>query len=339
MSPVISAVMSAETVYRMALRSYPLRWRQERAEEVLGVLMAAPDPTRGTLRESLSLVRHGLQERLSRSRRPGVWRSSTAAAAMAAATALAVTGVHGLVSLAGDAAYQAASGHIGGLYLDPLLAVFGLWLLTFVLLVVRRGRSAALAAWAAAAIYVGAVALTWAPYDDPAGDPMAGLEFAWDRLALFVPTLLLALLLLRPGTAARARDAVGGRVVATAFGVGTGAALLDVVGGISGAWPAVLALVVTLGSFALRGVSVRATVPVVLGFVYVPLGGLADGSGSRLPNTPVDLGLTLVLLPVLGFTSALLAIRLSDACALRGALAQLLDRAATGLPSDPPTTD
>lgn len=325
--------MDAERVYRLALTAYPAPWRAQREDEVLGVLLAA-HPDRAGIGETMSLVRQGLVERLSQSRRPGVWKVSAAAAAMATSTALAAVAVHDLAALAGDTVYLATQG-ADGVYLDPLLPVDVLWLVSFALLVTRRSRSAVAASCAAAAAFVAAVALSWTPVEGPSG-PLTGLEILWERLALLAPSLLLSVLLVAPGVARGARRAVSGRAIAWAFGVGAAAGALDVVSGISSAWPPILVLVVLLGSFALRGLSPRAAVLVLLGFVYVPLGGLTDGSGSRLPQHPVSLGLTLLLLPLLGGLAALLVIRLVDGPGTRRALAAQLDRAARSLRNDPP---
>ena len=326
----------AERAYRLALAAYPSSWRRQRSEEMLGVLLARDSSSasaRASWRELASLVRHGLAARVADGRRPGVWQVSSAAAAMVVSTTLAAIAVHELLDL-GLQALLFGGGSQGSAYLDPLLPASLLWLVTFAALVVRRGRIATVGSLASVVAY-GVVAAngtyTMPPPEDTA---LVTLGVAWDHLALLVPTVLVALLLLRPGHGRSALDAVGAGPVRLAFASGAAAGLLDVVGGISDAWPPLLVLGVLLGAMLLQGGQARAALLVALAFAYVPLSALTDGSGSRLPHDAVALGVTLALLPAVGALAVLAMVRLQVGVGsprLKEFLAGTLERTAATL--------
>jgi hypothetical protein len=311
-----------ERWYRRLMLAYPGPYRRRFGDEMLAVLMEAGEDAAGhraRMGESWSLLRHGLAMRLGLRERPGVWSRPSAAGAAVLATMVAVLGVQNLIqsgvgSLASTDAGSSAT---------SVLAVAVLSLLCFGLLVLRRPILAAFSAWAVASVGIwqsrtlfGDLSRWGGPGPD-AG--LAGMEEAANavvqaqQLALLVPAIVLAVLLSRPGVGARAVEVVGHSTVARALIGGLLlAAWADQVG-MSQIWAPILSAALMVAALVRASVLMRSGLLVAFAFGYLLLAGLADGSGSRLPDPGPLLLICLGTLPVAVFVAGVLAINRVDA--------------------------
>ena len=150
--------MSPERRYRLLLRSYPRSYRAVRAEEMLDVLLAA-EGRRGAwsgLSEAVSLVGHGLAQRL---RGPVVGPAVSPSVGLAGVSLLCLLAVlgaqqlvtSGLRGLGLDGSPD--EWRLGVLWVDPRWPVHALWVVTALALLVGRHRAAVGSARAAAALH------------------------------------------------------------------------------------------------------------------------------------------------------------------------------------------
>lgn len=145
--------MSAESRYRLLLHAYPATDRQERGDEMLGVLLAAEE-RRGrwsALPEAASLVGHGLAARLRQVGAPRV-PASVGVAGVGLALLLAVLGAAQLSQMALRG--LALDGYprewmTWRVWVDPRWPVHVAWLATGAALLLRRNLPAVLLAWVA----------------------------------------------------------------------------------------------------------------------------------------------------------------------------------------------
>ncbi|GAA5036260.1 hypothetical protein [Actinopolymorpha pittospori] len=299
--------MEIERFYRSVLLSYPASYRAERGEEMLAVLMeTAPAGGRPSVGEALSLIRHGLALRLTgRSRPVGSWRRPAAAGVVCLSSLLAVFAMVAASALSGSVVRSGFHGD--EVYLDPLWPTYLLWLGTFAFVMCRRGVPAAVLSWAAVGTHLAALLGYWPAGGRLPSDPVTRFE----DLAFFVPGLVLALLLLVPGRVRRGLELVPHRMALLAVLAGTVPAVGDgLIGlGISQTWATLAAMVVLLAALLRARVLLRAGLIVAFAFSYFLLIGLADGSGSRLPDGPVALPLTLGVLPLAGLVVLVALVR------------------------------
>ena len=108
--------------------------------------------------------------------------------------------------------------------------------------------------------------------------------------------------------------------------------------GISQIWAPAFALVVLVVALARARVLLRAGLIVAFALSYFLLVGLADGSGSRLPDGPVVLALTLAAIPLASAAVAVLLIRHVESYGLlRRAWVFLLEALVRAARGDDPT--
>lgn len=196
--------MSVESRYRLLLRAYPSAYRIERAEEMLGVLLAT-QPRRGarsTAAEAMSLVGHGLVQRLRLVRNAGGVSTSWCLAGLSLVMLLMVLGAQqlvasGLRALGLDGTPEAWGMQV--LWVDPRWPVHAAWVLTGLALLVgcRAGLIVALA-WGAAGLHLWEVASIASggtvPWPGDAGPHWVALlgptEVGWLLLSLAAAALL-----------------------------------------------------------------------------------------------------------------------------------------------------
>ena len=110
--------------------------------------------------------------------------------------------------------------------------------------------------------------------------------------------------------------------------------------GISQVWAPMFALLVLVIALARAGLLLRAGLIIGFAFSYFLLIGLADGSGSRLPDGRVALLVTLALIPLAAATLAVFLVRHIEAHGIvRRAYVRALDallRSARGTTPDEP---
>ncbi len=281
--------MSAEQFYATVLKAYPAWYRRERYDEMLGVLMTAE--TRPSGSETASLLVHGLALRFFGRRTPGVWRRPTAAATVLLACVVGVMGSQ----IALPALLHRDE------YVDSLWPVAAVWCLTLALVLLRQGWAALVSAWSAVTLAVVVLA----------GSSDAGLSQSYDLLegyqsvVFMAPSIVLALLLSGPGRVREGIDLLGYRMIGVVLGA---VVVVKLFGGSAQALP-LTAAVVSLLALYRHGLIMRGAVPLLVGFAWMGLIPLADGSGSRLPHDPVGLGVALGVLPVLVLGVVLLAVR------------------------------
>jgi hypothetical protein len=309
-------VTGVERFYRSVLLAYPPHYRAERGGEMLGVLMDATPPTgRPSLGETASLLWHGVTLRFAGGSRPAVWRHPASAAAVCLSALLTVLTISAASELLASVSSRLTHNEPSPLWLDPLWPVYLLWPACFALLLCRKGVLAAVVAWAAAVTH--AVMLVAPPSLLGANRPPApfgsllGLFMWFESLAFFVPGLVLALLLLAPRSAVRGVDLITRRRALAAVLAGSippvAADLMTE--GISLKWGPVVALGILAYALFKAKVLLRGGLLVGLALSYFLLMGFADGSGSRLPDDEILLGLTLGLIPLPVAAVAVLLIR------------------------------
>ena len=126
-----------ERRYRRALRFYPKRWRDRNADVVLSTLLDVADAEgRSSARaiELLQLAASGLSTRLALS----ISQASTIAVATGALLAIAFAVVQGLPAPS-PLEWGVARGF--GPFLSPAIVLYSLWMLTFVLVLLRQRRA------------------------------------------------------------------------------------------------------------------------------------------------------------------------------------------------------
>lgn len=312
-----------ELWYRRMLLVYPADYRRQFADEMLEILMQIDDPTarpaRASAGELWALFRHGLQMRLKVADVRGTWRRPSVAAAAVLAVLVAVIGAQTLIGsgwgyLMTDAADRSSA-------IDPLWGMAALSLLTCGLLLVRQTIPAVIAAWAAvgAGVWSGRTAIegltSWGP---PSVASLTDMTLTSDDeaglLALLVPVLVLALLLLRPGTGALAVELVGRATLLRALAAGTLITLVDEFGiyHLSLVAAPVGAGIVLLVTLFRERVLLRVGLLVAFAFGYLVVAGLADGSGSGLPHSGLPLTISVAALPALAFLAGVLVVSQVD---------------------------
>src|SRR3954447_7475760 len=204
--------VSREGGWRLLLLCYPRSYRTERGQEMLDALLA-DDDRQGRLSamsEAMSLVVHGLTQRLRLSPRavaPSIGLAGVSLLALLAllgAQQLAATAVRGL----GLDRFPEEWG-LGVLWVDPRWPVHVLWLATGLALLLGRHRLLVMSAWAAAVLHswllvvttVTTVALPWPGDLGPHWVAPGGVaEASWALLSVCG-----AVMVGGPATAARAR--------------------------------------------------------------------------------------------------------------------------------------
>ena len=295
---------AAERFYTAVLRIYPGWYREERGDEILGVLMEGD--AKPSVGETASLVRHGLALRMFGPNRRGVWRDPLAAAAVLVA---AVAGGLGLVTALDSAlaAYLIAHHPDPGSvpYVDPLWGACACSAAALVLVLLRQGWAALVAAWAAVVLQV-LVAAGVFGLRGSVGWPYLSFAGQFEVAVHVVPTLAVAVLLSRPSRVADGLALVGrGPLLVIALLV----VVPPYVGFDSELWPYVIGLGGALVVLGRRGLALRGGLAVLLGFAWLVTVPLADGFGAVLPHSRVLLSVVLGLLPLVVAPLLLLAIR------------------------------
>ncbi|HST80134.1 MAG TPA: hypothetical protein VLL08_00195 [Kineosporiaceae bacterium] len=306
----------AERWYRQVMRLYPADYRSQFADEMLEILMQTDDPadrpTRASAGETWALLRHGLQMRLTRRAPRGTWSRPGSAGAAVLAAIVAVIGAQTLIS--SGFGYLTTDTPDRSTAIDSLWGAATLSLLTVGLLLFRRAVPAAISAWAtvAAGVWASRSAFSgladWGPLPESSDYlDVASPNAQAVQIALLVPSLVLALLLLRPGIGSRAVDVIGRRTLLQALAAGT----LTVIWtefGMSSIWAPMVTGAVLLVALLREGVVLRAGLLVAFAFGYLMLAGQADGSGSRLPRSGLPLTISLGVIPILAFLVGVLVI-------------------------------
>ncbi len=288
-----------EQFYRGLLLAYPYRHRLRYADEMMGVLMDEDDANsqepalrRGSRRivESLVLLRHGLAMRMRVRGEPGTWGRPFAAAAVVLATLTAVIGVQDFVRMG------FSTGLFWGysVYISPSWPVSALSILVLVFVLLRQQIPASLVALAAAGLGL------WEHRHEITGIGQWGTAesaISAQDLALLVPSLVLALLLLKPGVVAQTVEIVRQRTILLALAAGTVTALWTDYG-MSMIWAAWIAGLVLVPSLVRGRVVLRAGALIAFAFGYLLLDQQADGSGSKMPRHGWALATWMGLLPV-----------------------------------------
>lgn len=209
--------VSPERRWRLLLRAYPRAYRTERGQEMLDVLLATED-RRGRssgVSESVSLVGHGLSQRL---RRVLPNPTDSPSLGLAGVSLVALLGLLGVQQLAANGfrglgldGYPEEWG-LGILWVDPRWPVHVLWVATGLALLLGRHRLLVTSAWAAAALHAWLLVVTTVttvdlPWPGDLGPhwvaPGGAAEASWALLSVFA-----AVLVGGPASAARARAAL-----------------------------------------------------------------------------------------------------------------------------------
>jgi hypothetical protein len=334
----------AEATYRRLLLSYPSRYRLRFGDEMVGVLMEKDDaagPRRGrpSIGESLTLIRHGLAMRLRVRGEPGTWRRPVGAAAAVLATLGAVIAVQTFVRM--GIPTELVFGH-PIMWVDPAWPVALLSILVFALFVLGRQAPAAIAALAASGIAIWQHRQVFAGIGNWGGLPVGpATPFDYEQasfatsaaqeLALLVPGLVLALLLLRPGAVARSFEVFSRTALVRALAVGTLVALWTYYG-MSMVWAVWIAGLMLIPAMLRTGVLLRAGALIAFAFGYLFLSGQADGSGSKMPNHGWALAAWMGLLPLAVLLVAILLIsQLESSQGVRQRISDQLDSLALAI--------
>ncbi|WP_027345453.1 hypothetical protein [Hamadaea tsunoensis] len=171
--------------YRKLLRWYPADHRDHYEEEMIGVLLddAAPGRRRPTPAEAAVLVVTGLRTRITGT---GTalghprWREGAAVAGVLLVLGLAVKAVHPVAVMAGFALHLPRA---WGAVTPEVSLLAAVWAVAAVLVLTPLRRTAAVAAWVAAAAQAAVLGVSYLE------DPVAVLDGTWVIVASFIAAL------------------------------------------------------------------------------------------------------------------------------------------------------
>jgi hypothetical protein len=321
----------AERWYRQVMRLYPADYRSQFADEMLEILMQtdhpADRPTRASAGETWSLLRHGLQMRLRRAPQ-GTWSRPSFAGVAVLAAIIAVIGAQTLFN--SGHGYLITDDPDRSSAIEPMWGAAALSLLTFGLLLLRLTVPTAISAWAT----VGAGVWTyrsefagianWGPLGHPNYSYVEGVlppQYQARDLALLIPSLVLALLVLRRGAGTQAVNLIGRRTLLWALAAGTLMAVWADFG-MSAIYAPMATGAVLLVSLFREGILLRTGLLVAFAFGYFILAG----TYSDLPHSESMLALSYAMLPILVFLGGVLVIdQIHNVTRLQGAVGRWIE--------------